>query len=222
VDNFGDDLGEESFDFVDRYFMSREPEIAFELERRHIRYVVTQRFPIFLDQKPAPASMFRALYARDGSARFDPESGALRMPALERHRLIYESLGRDFTDPDAAPVFKVFEFVAGAEVSGRAAPGAEIDVALALRTNRGRRFQYQTRVAADAEGRYRVRLPHATGGGPESLKAAPYYRFACGSEVAGLVVGEQAVQEGLPVEGPDLCLGAAKGAGPGAASDTGA
>ena len=51
------------------------------------------------------------------------------------------------------------------------------------------------------------------------MTTAPYYRFACGDEVRGLVVGERAVQEGLPLRGPDLCLGGFKQ--PAAAPDAG-
>jgi hypothetical protein len=78
-------------------------------------------------------------------------------------------------------------------------------VSLALRSNRGRRLVYQTRAKVNGDGRYRVNLPYATSGGPESLTTSPYYRFACGDEVAGLVVGERAVQQGLEVRGPNLC-----------------
>jgi hypothetical protein len=81
-----------------------------------------------------------------------------------------------------------------------------VDVALPVVTNRGRRFVYETQVVADAEGRYRVRLPYATAGGPPALKTAPFYRFACGDEVQGMFVGEQDVQAGRELQGPDLCV----------------
>jgi hypothetical protein len=70
---------------------------------------------------------------------------------------------------------------------------------------------FSTRVAADAEGRYRVRLPYATIDGPAQPTTAPFYRFACGDEVRPLAVGEPAVQQGLPLKGPDLCLGDTEG-----------
>jgi dolichyl-diphosphooligosaccharide--protein glycosyltransferase len=197
VDNFGDDLGPEAFAFAERAYQSREDAIAPELEARRIRYVVAHRFPTFLEREPAQDSLFHALFLQDGAA-------------LAHHRLVYETLGRDFGDPDAPPVYKLFERVAGADVSGRAAPGQKLEIALALRTNRGRGFVYETRVAAGADGRYRVRLPYATDGGAAAVTAAPFYRFACGGEVRGLVVGERAVQEGLALRGPDLCLDAFK------------
>ncbi|HEX5068021.1 MAG TPA: STT3 domain-containing protein [Myxococcota bacterium] len=218
VDNFGDDLGPESFAFAERAYQSREDEIAPELARRRIRYVVAHRFPSFLERAPEDGSLFHALFALDGSQARDA-GGAVVVPALAQHRLVFETLGRDFGDPEAPPVYKLFERVAGAEVSGRAAPGAPLEVALSLRTNRGRAFLYQTQVAAGADGRYRVRLPYATDGGPAAVTTAPYYRFACGDEVRGLVVGERAVQEGLALRGPDLCRGGFKQ--PAAAPDAG-
>ncbi len=213
VSNFGDDLGAESFAFMERYFLASEAEIAFELERRRIRYVVAQRFPTFLANQPTRASLFRALFVRDGSASYHAESGALIAPALVRHRLVYETLGRNFRDAAASPVYKLFEVVKGAEVSGRAAAGRIVEVSLALRTNRGRPFAYQTRVRAGADTRYRVRLPHATRAGPSALTAAPSYRFTCGSDARELVVDEQAVQQGLSLTGPDLCLRESEPAG---------
>ena len=199
-------LGPEAYAFSQRYYQSRELDVLDELARRRIRYVVARRFPSDLEDAPGEDSLFQALFHRDGSEGLDPETGAVRMPALSRHRLLYETLGRDFTDKDAGAVYKLFEVVAGAVVTGRAAPGRVVEVSLALRTNRGRSVRYQTRVAADTQGRYRVRLPHATAGGPEGLKAAPFYRFACGDDVGGLQVGEPAVQQGLELRGPDLCL----------------
>jgi asparagine N-glycosylation enzyme membrane subunit Stt3 len=168
--------------------------------------VVSQRFPNFLDAPPQRASLFRALYVRDGSSRRDADDGALLLPALERHRLVFESRGRDFRDAKAPPAYKLFEVVAGAEVEGRAAPGRAIDVGLYVTSNRGRRFLYDTQVVADAEGRYRVRLPYATTGGPPALKTSPFYRFSCGGEVQGMFVDEQDVQAGRELQGPDLCL----------------
>ena len=208
VDNFGDDLGEESFAFAERYYLASEPEVGFELDRRRIRYVVAQRFPNFLTGTPQPRSLFRAMYVRDGALRRG-DDGAPLLPALERHRLVFESLGRDFRDPSAPPVYKLFEVVAGADVSGRAPPGTPVSAALHVTTNRGRRFLYDTQVVADAEGRYRVRLPYATSGSPPAPKTAPFYRLSCGDEAKGLMVGEQDVQAGGAVAGPDLCLGEA-------------
>jgi dolichyl-diphosphooligosaccharide--protein glycosyltransferase len=206
VSNFGDDLGADSFAFMERYYLAREPEIEFELDRRRIRFVVAQRFPTYLAHEPGRASLFRALYARDGSAIWDARAGALIAPALGRHRLVYETLGRDFRDLAAAPVYKLFEVVAGAQVEGRAAPGRWIEASLALRTNRGREVAVRTRTVAEADGRYRLRLAHATRGGPPTLSVAPAWQLACGGERRALVVDEQAVQQGMRLDGPDLCL----------------
>jgi len=205
VDNFGDDLGPEAFAFAERAYQSPEAEIAPELEKRRIRYVVAHEFPTFLERAPVDGSLFHALFALDGSQARD-DAGGVRVPALARHRLVFETLGRDFGDPEAPAVYKLFETVAGADVSGRAAPGRTVEIALALRTNRGRSLVYETQVAAGADGRYRVRLPYATGGGPAAVTTAPYYRIACDGEVRALVVGEPAVQEGRALRGPALCL----------------
>ena len=48
---------------AERAYQARETEIAPELERRRIRYVVAHRFPTFLERAPEDGSLFHALFA---------------------------------------------------------------------------------------------------------------------------------------------------------------
>lgn len=196
VDNFGDDLGEEAFAFADRFYLSPEAEVAGDAAERGVRYVVSQRPADFLSQRPGPGDLARAL--------FD-------VAPLERHRLRFESRGLRWTDPEAEPVYRVYELVAGAQIVGRSAPGATVEVRAGVSTSRGRRFFYERRVAADGDGTWRVRVPYATAGGPEALQVAPLYRLRCGEEVRGVAVPEDAVREGAVVAGPTLCADTARG-----------
>lgn len=209
VDNFGDDVGAESFAWARRYYLSTEAEMAPEMEARGIRYVVAQATSRFLPEHPGVGTLFHSLYFLDGS-RFVPAPGVPvpEAPALERHRLVYESQPARFTDPDAPSLYKIYEFVKGARVEGRARPGAEVDVEIGLRTNRRRRIVWRTAAVADRAGLYRVTLPYATLGGPrgpQHVRAQNFYRFSCGDEQRRFAVGERAVRTGRALRGPPLC-----------------
>ena len=92
-------------------------------------------------------------------------------------------------------------------MTGRAAPGARLQVTLPLITNRGRELVYETSVDADETGRYRVRLPYSNRGSPPSTRVAPNYTIRCRGKVARFVLDESAVTSGAEVKGPNLCLG---------------
>jgi asparagine N-glycosylation enzyme membrane subunit Stt3 len=194
IGNFGDDLGPETFAWARRYERASEAEIADEVAARGVRYVVVEGRARLSPQPLAPGSLADALIFRDGAE-------------LARHRLVFESQGARFTDAAAHALYKVFEFVAGAEVEGRSAPGSTIAVALDLRTPRGRAFTYEAHSVAGADGTYRVRLPYANRGGPPSVSAAPYYRLRCADQTGRLVLSEADVRDGRRVAGPPLCGG---------------
>jgi asparagine N-glycosylation enzyme membrane subunit Stt3 len=197
---FGNDIGSANYEGALRYFQSDEASAAKLLEDLSVRYVVTQRDTGFLGGEPAPGAMAIALFRRDGSL-------AGPAAAAERHRLIYDSKPLFFTSHPREPRYKVFEFVPGARIVGQSAPGARIRVRLGVRTNRGRRFVYSAAVSADADGRYELRVPYSTQGGPRQLDVDPAYRIKCGDEQQLVSVDESDVLAGARVEGPRLCAG---------------
>ena len=222
VDNFGDDVGGDGLAFADRFYRSREHAVADAAAARGVRYVIAQRRLGFLPEQPELGALAYALFRRDGAEATGP-AGRL-LPALERHRLVFESEGLRWTDAGAEPVYKVFELVGGAVLAGRAAPGAHIEVSLDVETNRGRRFVYRSRAIADDAGGYRARVPYATSGGPAGVRVEPRYQLRCGGELAGVAVPEDAVRRGHTLTAPDLCPAAPAtpaGADRGAAIDTG-
>jgi len=192
-DNFGDDIGIENFEQVQRYFSgSTEAEslrIADELRARYV--LLTKSNPAI----PANArAMARRLALDDGSG-------------LSRHRLVFESstLGRGAS----ARAHKVFEIVPGAEVVGRAAAGARVDVRLELRTNRNRKVVYRASSRASPAGRYALRLPYATdrsepAGASCCTAATSAYRLKVGGQSARVEISEAQVQSGDPIPGPDF------------------
>jgi dolichyl-diphosphooligosaccharide--protein glycosyltransferase len=203
TNNFGDDIGERNFHLARRYYQSRERAASEILDRLGARYVIAQLRHGFLDEEPVEGSVFWALYLYDGSESEHP--APQDPPALERHRLVYES--RPWArDAAASPAFfKVFEHVAGARIAGRAAPGARVSVSLPLRTNRPRELVYRAHTLADAGGRYALRVPYANQGSPRAVRVGSHYSLRCRGDSAPLAISESEIQSGAEVTGPDLC-----------------
>ena len=112
--------------------------------------------------EPNRESVAHAMYVLDGS-EFTPapdKPNAEPIDALKRHRLVYESWRLAFY-PTALPPFKIFEYVTGARITGRAAPGERIRISVRLHTNTLREIVYTRTVTANDKGRYGARLPYA-------------------------------------------------------------
>jgi asparagine N-glycosylation enzyme membrane subunit Stt3 len=197
-----------------RYFLLEEEESILEtLDRSQIRYVVlynnenavadyaslTLRPKAdYLSEDPLThrvvptARFFRTLGVRlalsDGS-----EYLALGqvVPALEGFRLAHESPetrlrhvpGIDGTFPSSYA--KVFERVRGAVLEGKAGPGEEVRLRVAVKSNTGRVFEYRARRSAGADGTFRLNVPYASGASGE-VTAGPAIVEAsrCRAEVA--------------------------------------
>jgi asparagine N-glycosylation enzyme membrane subunit Stt3 len=203
TDNFGDDIGEANFQLAHRYFLAGEAEASELLRSVRARYVIAQARSNFLGETAGPGSMLHSLYRLDG-AEGPPAADAAPagVPALVRHRLVYESRG---LRPEGAALYKVYEFVPGARIVGAAPPGEAIHLALALRTNRGRRLVYRASGAADARGRYVLRVPYANRGGPPAVAVGSDYTLACRGETQRVRVREAEVRSDAEVPGPALC-----------------
>jgi len=209
ANNFGDDLGERNFALVQAYFASDETAGVEILKRLRARYVVVPAYHEFFSEEAGETSMYRALYSHDGTEF-----------ALAQHRLVYEYARGEGETGRAA--LKVFERVAGAWIVGRAAPGKEIRVRLAVETEGGRRIAYTARTRASETGRYRVRVPYASTAPGAAIRTNGLYRLECDGEnksgigggtdggkgrESGLAqVEERAVVQGRAVVGPPLCL----------------
>jgi dolichyl-diphosphooligosaccharide--protein glycosyltransferase len=205
-DNFGDDVGERGFALEREFWTLPEPEADQRLEELGVRYVLVRLGDARHTHWP-PESVYRSLLARDGSVQRGADRDAAVIPAFSRLRLVFESQRLFEQNPDQPPLYKVYEFVPGARIEGRAREGTDIDLALALRTNRGRGFVYRARTRAEAGGRYALTVPYATSGAPPAVGAAGVYQLSCdGRERGSVSVDEADVQTGAIVAGPDLCV----------------
>lgn len=184
VDNFGDDLGGLNFELSRLYFqLPSETDAIDLLDRLGARYVVVR------PGAGLGGVQFQRLYAGDASG-------------LGQHRLVFETPLAERTAH--LPSIKVFESVAGARLIGLAAPGAAVHASLEYRTPRGRGAVYRAETVSDASGRYALRLPHATRGGPASVRPDGAYRVVSGEKMERAEVDESQVQAGAEVPGPDL------------------
>lgn len=202
VDNFGDDLGARNFEQATRYWLSPEPTASRILDALAVRYVVLTLGQIVTGTPPAD-SVMAALALQPAPESAPPQPGD--PPALERHRLVYESRAWGEEPVANPPLFRVFEHVAGARIGGRAAPGAPVEVRLALRSGRPRELWYRARTRADARGRFSLRVPYATEGAPRGVRVAGPYTLVCRGVEAAVAVPEAAVRQGLEIAAPPPC-----------------
>jgi len=185
TDNFGDDIGEENFRLSFAYFEAGEQEAVGILERLKVRYVLAEHRPA---QDPA---------GRPSMSHRLSENGL----GLRQHRLIFETPG---LQPGGPPVYRVYEYVKGARVVGRAAPGTEVSASLRYRTSLQRPGVFQTAARADRGGTYTLWLPYSTRGTPPALRTQAFYVLQAAGQTAPLFVDEWAVQRGARITGPDF------------------
>ncbi|MEQ8766733.1 MAG: STT3 domain-containing protein [Planctomycetota bacterium] len=180
VDNFGDDLGERSFEDSMRLHRARSEAEAVEiLARYRARYWVTRELPRVRSGRRRVADR---LHRFDGRVVRTTDGGAL--PALERFRLVHESLSVPsiFVPPTGKrkiyPAYKVWELVAGARLTGVALPEERVRVEVSLETSSGRRFRFRKGTTSDSEGRFEIVVPYPTETEPHHVRATGPYRIS--------------------------------------------
>lgn len=206
-DNFGDDVGRERFEQAEAYYAAASEREALAIARAlRVRYVLVRASGS--GHAPAP-------YASDSQLvrlqRLRGAAGGLRtpggerpvfVPALARHRLLYES--SPASDEDSGR-YKIFEIVEGARVEGRARPGAIVEARLPLEDENGAAaFEYRAHARAGPDGRYALRLPYPTEPFTGRFRAASPYRLQSGQRAGALALSEAEVRDGARREGPDL------------------
>jgi asparagine N-glycosylation enzyme membrane subunit Stt3 len=201
VDNFGDDLGPRNFALAGRYWESAEPAASEILEELGARYVVLSHAYV-VTHRVDPRSVTAGLALHPGRPADRPS--AQDPPPLERHRLVYESRRWGSESAAAPPLYRVFEHVPGARVVGRADPGSAVELSLPMRSGR-RELVYRASAHAAADGRFELRVPYATEGGPRGVRVEDPYTLACKGDSVSLAVSEEAVRSGGQVIAPPLC-----------------
>jgi dolichyl-diphosphooligosaccharide--protein glycosyltransferase len=212
TNNFGDDIGEENMELAEAYYRAPEPEAVRLLERLGARYVVHEGRRVRTRWEAGPDSMLSRLYFFDGQE--GRRSVAIRAglaqevrfaaEAVRHHRLVFETGQAPYPAKGMRPAFKVYEYVPGALVSGRALPGSRVKARISIETQTGRRFDFVSSTRTDAAGRYELRLPYANTSVPGYVRTGSYYELSAEGVVTRLRVEEAAVLHGREMPGPDL------------------
>jgi dolichyl-diphosphooligosaccharide--protein glycosyltransferase len=109
---------------------------------------------------------------------------------LEHYRLLYVTNGVD-------PV-KVFEYVKGATITGRADPGSTVELKLKIATTYGQGMYYNE-TKAGPDGQYSFVVPYYTSSS-SFVKTDAAYSIAGGSLSASVAVPESAVLNGATIQ----------------------
>ncbi|HKJ23671.1 MAG TPA: STT3 domain-containing protein [Myxococcota bacterium] len=201
-DNFGVYGGRKNFERAERYYAAEdEGEALALLSAMEVRYVMADLHGSGRSGAYGPRTMTARL-ARD----FGSATGGV--PALEHHRLLWHQrsgAGLELAVEPPGSALGVWEIVAGARVEGRAAPGADVEATLALRTASGRPHRQRTTTTADADGAWTLVLPYPTDEAWSSaVRAEGEWQLRSGGRSATLAVPEAAVRSGATLAGPDL------------------
>lgn len=210
---FGTEAGPRSLpDLAAFIFATREEEAEAVLARRRVGYVLLGELPtLVLDVRgfapPGAPEVVRLTTDLLEGATVEPLPGLLqlvsarlvafdgagshgRIPPLGGFRLLQEA------GPPQARL-RLFGVVEGARLAVEGArPGAPVTAAVQVVVGR-RRFLWEARAEADAQGRARLRVPYATGANGAALTSTTL--VGDGRAALEVVVAEEAVLRGLEV-----------------------
>jgi len=210
-DNFGDDVSERGFRLAEEYFSATNEAAALAiLDDLRVRYVVVRGAGSGHAQRYAPYSLLKRLHKLGGSEGRPDGADATSpepLPALARHRLLYDARAQGGADDGSRPSYKIFEIVPGARLAGRAAPRAEVRVELRLALAQRGRLLYRASTRAGADGSWELVVPYANDPAPAAdadVRAARAYRVRSGAREVEVVVDEDAVRNGARVVAPSL------------------
>jgi len=191
ADPFGPYIGRENYLAVRRFFETPSEQEGLALaERLRTPFVATAE-----EGGTSVASLAQRLHREDGSA-------SATQPHVERLRLVTEGprggvpMSVAFeTEVRATPPYKLWAVVAGALLEVPAAPGEEVRARLPLATPTGRRFVFEARGTAGADGVARLRVPYPSPSrGPVRARGA--WRVRAGTRAWAMAVSERAVAKG--------------------------
>jgi asparagine N-glycosylation enzyme membrane subunit Stt3 len=210
---FGTEAGPRSLpDLAAFIYATREEDAEAVLARRRVGYVLLGDLPpLVLDVRgfapPGAPEVVRLTTSVVEGATVEPLPGLLqlvsarlvafdgagshgRIPPLGGFRLLQEA------GPPQARL-RLFGVVEGATLAvAGARPGAPVSAAVQVVLGR-RRFLWEARAEADAQGRARLRVPYATGANGAAFTSTTL--VADGQAAVEVVVGEEAVLRGLEV-----------------------
>ena len=210
-DGFGPYAGRESFESAWAYFAENdEPEAIRILERLGVRYVIGAHDGAGSIEGLERGAMAFRLGRAFGS--FVSLRSGKSVPGLTRHRLVFHAhtappnrgpLGVNVPRPHTS--LGVWEIVPGAQIEGRAEPGAVVRLSLELATRSNASHVYRRRTVADDQGGYRFVVPYSTDVrfSPD-VRVLRAYQLESPRSSEKLAVREEDVLSGVVIRGPDL------------------
>lgn len=138
-------------------------------------------------------TMYSRLYDGDGLGGRNKLGNVTN--GLERYRYIYDNGGSD-------PV-KVFEYVNGARITGKADPNAKVELSLNITAPDGDKTYYQS-TTADQHGAYIFTVPYSTSDSSMPVKTGDAYTVTSGTTSAKVQVSSDAVNTGATITAGDL------------------
>jgi asparagine N-glycosylation enzyme membrane subunit Stt3 len=207
-DNFGDDVGAEGFARAEAYFAESNEAAALRIaEALRVRYVIVRGAGSGHAQSYAPASLLKRLHrlnGTEGQVRAGDESAPAYVPALARHRLIYDARAAGGPQDGSRPSYKIFEIVQGARIVGLAPPRAEVRAELPMALGLRGRMLYSSTTRAGADGGYEIVVPYANDSADAEIRPARAYLLRSGVREVEVAVSDAAVRGGARVEAPPL------------------
>jgi hypothetical protein len=202
-DNFGDDVAPENFELAAQYFADSDEDAAVEmLDKLGVRYVWARSTGAGQTAPFKAQSLRTRLWRLDGARSRVGTGGRIVVPALQRHRMLYETDEWQRVSGVRRPLLLLYEVVEGARVAGKMMPGTVLRFDLDLVSNTGRQFVYRVEARADADGRYSLRLPYATGETQGAVVSGDVYQVFDGERSATMRVTPGAVEEGNEIAPP--------------------
>ena len=131
-----------------------------------------------------------------------------QLTSMAQQESIYKQIYNQFASANISTsntgYVKIFEYVEGAVLTGKAAPGEVVELTLTLQTNQNRTFNYVQSTEADASGNFAFRVPYSTTGpinGETNFAVKPMgnYTISAGSSEGTVNVSEEDVLNGKTV-----------------------
>lgn len=122
--------------------------------------------------------------------------------ALENFRLVYESYSRNENTYNLNDVrlYKVYEFVKGARITGKTYPLHEIKFSTTFRSDKGREFNWSLKAFSDEKGNFSCVIPYATANVKYAVRAMKPFKAISKNKEVVFDINEDDVQLGKEIK----------------------
>jgi dolichyl-diphosphooligosaccharide--protein glycosyltransferase len=182
-----------------KYVIVEEPVI-----NMHIKYMGLDHDDFYKEGIDGEETQTNRFFNSIGSRLYYIDGSALNVEghnvySLGHFRLVYDSwksANLKANTMGSIPFQKVFEYVKGAELSGKCTPEAQVVASVDIKSNWGRTFTFNARTTCSDTGNYMMRLPYSTEGNPYETIAEGAYKLTEGGGSVEIKLPEDAVVNG--------------------------